>query len=93
MAYFLSLNGFCSAARASILEQYVDGEDPNKTLVRDLRVDNNGNYQSHKFYVGSRAGSSYFFNGSIAKVLLYDRVLTAEEIQQNLDAIGVAYGL
>ena len=73
---------------------YVDGEDPNKTAVRgDLQADNDGNYQSHKFYVGSRAGSSYFFDGIIAKVLLYDRALTAEEIQQNLNAIGVAYGL
>jgi hypothetical protein len=72
---------------------YVDGEDPNYTVNRDLQADNNGNYQSHKFYVGSRAGSSYFFDGIIAQVLLYDRALTSEEIQQNFNAIGVAYGL
>ncbi|MDA8686845.1 LamG domain-containing protein, partial [Robiginitalea sp.] len=61
---------------------YVDGEDANKTTKSNLLTDNNGNFLSHKFYVGSRAGSTYFFDGIIAQVLLYDRALTVEEIQQ-----------
>lgn len=72
---------------------YLDGASPNNTLIPSLSNDNSGNYLSHKFYVGSRAGSSYFFDGTIAKVLLYDRALTAEEIQQNFESIRADYGL
>lgn len=72
---------------------YIDGASPNNTPKPSLSNDNSGNYQSHKFYVGSRAGSSYFFDGIIAKVLLYDRALTAEEIQQNFESIRTDYGL
>ena len=71
----------------------IDGASPNNTPKPSLSNDNSGNYLSHKFYVGSRAGSSYFFDGSIAKVLLYNRALTAEEIQQNFESIRTDYGL
>lgn len=37
--------------------------------------------------------SGYFFNGSIGKVLVYDRGLTASEVRQNFNAHKGRYGL
>jgi hypothetical protein len=72
---------------------YIDDDAPNSEIVPTLANDNNGNYVSHKLYIGSRAGSSFYFNGSIAHVLIYNRALTAAEIQQNFTALKVRYGL
>lgn len=72
---------------------YIDGDAPSSVIVPKLESDNSGNFSSHKLYLGSRAGSSYRFNGTIAQVLIYNRVLTAEEIQQNYNAVKVRYGL
>lgn len=72
---------------------YIDGNDPNSVNVPGLNSDNNGNFTSHKLYLGARAGSSYYFNGTIAQALIYNRVLTAEEIQQNYSVLKMRYGL
>ena len=72
---------------------YIDGNAPNKVNVSGYNSDNNGNFTSSKLYISSRAGTGYFFNGNIAQVLIYKRVLTAEEIQQNFNALKLKYGL
>jgi hypothetical protein len=80
-----------SAADQNLI--YIDGKAANKVNVANLSNDNSGNFTSHKLYISSRAGSSYFFNGAIAQVLIYNRVLTAAEIQQNYNAVKLKYGL
>jgi hypothetical protein len=72
---------------------YIDNNAPSSAIVPTLANDNSGNYTSHKLYIGSRAGSSYRFNGTIAQVLIYNRVLTAAEIQQNYNATKLRYGM
>ena len=72
---------------------YIDGKAANKVNVSNLSNDNSGNFTSHKLYLSSRAGSANFFNGSIGQVLIYNRVLTAAEIQQNFNAVKLKYGL
>ncbi|WP_158860402.1 beta strand repeat-containing protein [Lunatibacter salilacus] len=72
---------------------YIDGAAPNSEIVPTLASDNNGNLASHKLYISSRAGLNYFFNGTIAQVFIYNRVLTALEIQQNYNAVKSKYGL
>tara|TARA_R110002050_G_scaffold273113_1_gene417044 strand:- start:35734 stop:37536 length:1803 start_codon:yes stop_codon:yes gene_type:complete len=70
---------------------YVDGV-LNHTQT-SLNADTSGNYSSLPLYIGARAGSNYFFNGNIAQVLIYKRVLTAVEVQQNFNAVKLKYGL
>lgn len=72
---------------------YIDGNTANKVNVAHLINDNNGNFTSHKLYISTRAGSSLYFNGTIAQVLIYNRVLTAAEIEENYNAIKLKYGL
>ncbi|WP_339627166.1 BspA family leucine-rich repeat surface protein [uncultured Winogradskyella sp.] len=72
---------------------YIDGNTANKVNVANLINDNNGNFTSHKLYISTRAGSSLYFNGTIAQVLIYNRVLTAAEIEKNYNAIKLKYGL
>ncbi|PKQ45218.1 glycine-rich protein [Confluentibacter flavum] len=72
---------------------YIDGDAPNSVIDPSLANDNSGNFTSHKLYISSRAGTGYYFNGTIAQVLIYNRVLTAEEIQQNYNAVKSKYGL
>ena len=37
--------------------------------------------------------TGYYFDGDIAQVLIYDRVITAAEVKQNFDALKGRYGL
>ena len=59
---------------------YVDGNQ-NTIHHSTNRVDLNGNYGNYPLYFGSRGGSSYFFNGSIDDIRIYNRALSAAEIQ------------
>ena len=43
--------------------------------------------------VGARAGTSYFFQGEIPEVKIYNKALTAKEIKQNFEATRVKYGI
>jgi hypothetical protein len=72
---------------------YVDGvlNAGGQPLGQDS--DNIGNYGSFPLFIGSRAGSTYFFNANIAQVLIYKRVLTPVEIQTNFNALKARYGL
>jgi len=45
------------------------------------------------FAIGSHLGSSEFSNSHISNLLVYDRVLTAAEVQQNFNAMRGRYGL
>jgi surface protein len=72
---------------------YIDNNAPNKVNVRGFNNNNSGNFTNHKLYISSRAGANLFFNGGIAQVLVYNRALTAAEIQQNYNAIKSRYGL
>lgn len=44
-------------------------------------------------FVGSRAGSSYFYSGQLNQPMLYDHALSPLEIQQNFEATRRRYGL
>jgi hypothetical protein len=70
---------------------YIDGNA--SSVENPYLIDNSGNYADVPLYLSSRAGTNYFFNGNIAQVLIYKRVLTAEEIQQNFNAVKLKYGL
>jgi hypothetical protein len=72
---------------------YVDGVLNDGGTISGQTTDNSGNYGNFPLFIGSRAGSSYFFNGKIAHVLIYKRVLTAAEMQQNFNALKARYGL
>ncbi|MEZ7506460.1 hypothetical protein [Flavobacterium sp. Arc2] len=75
------------------LKLIIGGNTANKVNETNLTNDNSGNFTSHKPPLSSRAGSGIFFNGTIAQVLIYKRVPTAEEIQQNFNALKLNYGL
>ena len=70
---------------------YIEDNTANKVNI--YSNDNSGNFTSHKLYISARAGSLNFFDGTISQVLIYDRVLTVEEIQRNYNAVKVRYGL
>jgi hypothetical protein len=52
-------------------------------------ISNTGNL----FSVGSRAGGTQQYNGNIARTLVYNRALTAQEIQQNFNALRNRFGI
>ncbi len=72
---------------------YIDGNAASAENNPDLIHDIMGNYASFPLFIGSRGGSEYFFTGNIAQVILYKRVLTVEEIQQNFNALKIKYTL
>lgn len=65
----------------------------NSTLSPTLRTDNSGNYGSYKLYIGSRAGTILYYAGAISNIMIYNRVLTPTEIQQNFNAFRGRFGL
>jgi surface protein len=72
---------------------YVDGVLSTGGNIGGQTSDNNGNYGSFPLFIGSRAGSGFFFSANIAQVLIYKRVLTPLEIQTNFNALKARYGL
>jgi hypothetical protein len=71
---------------------YTDGV-LNHTQHPSHNSDTSANYSDLPLYIGSRAGSNFFFNGNIAQVLIYKRALTATEVQQNFNVVRLKYGL
>jgi hypothetical protein len=53
----------------------------------------NANGMSIGVYGGFNGGRGYYYNGNIASVKVYNRALTAAEIQQNFNATKSRYGL
>jgi hypothetical protein len=52
-----------------------------------------GSNTGNLFSVGSRAGGTQQYNGNIAQASIYNRALTAQEIQQNYNALKGRFGL
>jgi hypothetical protein len=50
----------------------------------------NGN---SNLFIGSRAGTEYFFSGKIGGGLFYNRALSAAEVSQNFESSKLRYGL
>lgn len=86
---------FCATSDRSLgstnqINLYVDGIY-NKIQHASYTVDLTGNYSTFPAYISSRGGSSYFLNGNVSNVQLYNRALTAAEIQQNFEALRGRY--
>jgi hypothetical protein len=54
---------------------------------------NGFNFTNTDLTLGLRLGTEAYFNGKISRVSLYNRALTAEEIQQNFNATRGRYGI
>jgi len=65
----------------------------NTTYSPIYQTDITGNFSTFDFYIGSRAGSSYFYNGNIANFKIYNRALSNSEILQNYNATKGRFGL
>lgn len=51
-----------------------------QTLINIDTVNNIGNFRIDKLFIGGRNGGSYFFNGSLDDIKIYNRSLTQSEI-------------
>lgn len=56
-------------------------------------AENTNNFANSYFYIGARAGSAYFSPIDLAACYVYNRVLSAAEIQQNFNAIRGRFGI
>jgi hypothetical protein len=56
-------------------------------------IDTNTNGMSIGVYGGFNGGRGYYYNGNIASVKVYNRELTASEIQQNFNANRSRFGI
>jgi hypothetical protein len=69
----------------------------NKKVYYDGALANSGtgtsNIDSNPLYIGSSPVNAAIFNGSIANVLLYNRALSIEEVQQNFNTTKTRFGL
>ena len=52
-----------------------------------------GSFSTFDLYLASRAGSTYFYSGSMASFKLYNRALSRQEITQNYNATKTRFGL
>ncbi|MFD2551062.1 LamG-like jellyroll fold domain-containing protein [Bizionia sediminis] len=91
--HFIAITTDRSLAAVNQNLMYINGNTPSAVNNTGLINDNSGNFTSFPLYIASRAGSLNFFSGNIAQILIYKRVLTPEEIQQNYNAVRVKYGL
>jgi len=74
----------------STMRVYIDGEEVNSdsTLSGDL------SYAEDDIpTIGSRMGSTNFFNGTIDEVRIYDRALSENEISRHFEKTRVLYGV
>ena len=47
-----------------------------------------------KFVIGAAANTTqYYFNGEIGPIQIYNRVLSAQEVKQNYNALKSRFGL
>lgn len=74
---------------------FIDSVEKTVTTFVDssLRTDNTNNFGNQPLYIGSRSGGVAPSNIQIGSVKIYNRVLSATEIQQNFNAIRGRYGL
>ena len=71
---------------------YADSEF-NTILSPAYRSDISSNYSNYDLYLGTRAGLSFFYSGSISNLKVYNRALSATEVQQNYNALKSRYNL
>lgn len=71
---------------------YVNGIEKS-TVAWSSTIPTNANGCSIGVYGGYNGGRGYYFNGSIGSVKVYNRALTADEIQQNFNALRGRYGI
>jgi hypothetical protein len=73
------------------VDMYTNGVLSNGSRIGAVR--NNVISGNTNMFVGARAGTSYQFAGNISDVKLYNKALSAAEIQQNFEALRGRYGI
>jgi len=63
------------------------------TIYSSVNNNNTGNFRNDYLYIASRGGSSLFSNVNFFGILLYNRVLTPQEVKQNYSALRGRFGL
>jgi hypothetical protein len=63
------------------------------TLSDAYRADITSSYSNYDLYLATRAGTSFFYSGSISSIKIYNRILTPEEVLQNYNATKSRYNL
>lgn len=78
-------------------EFYIDGVYKPVTSFPDeavpLRQDNTNNFGETTFYIGGRQGTSFNLDFDLGTFSIYNRKLSAAEIQQNFNALLGRYGV
>lgn len=74
---------------------YSDGAIKNE--IENPRVgyaaNNTGNFGNRQLFLMSRAGTGFFAQADISTLIMYNRALSATEIQQNFNALRGRYGI
>ena len=66
------------------IKLYVDGVE-NTIHYSPYITDLTGNYGTYPLYLGSRGGTTYFHQGFLDEVRIYNRALSAEEIKRHYE--------
>ena len=81
---------FVSNANNSTYTEYINASNITLTISNVYRTPRSGSYSVN---IGRNTNGNYPFNGNIAKVSVYNRALSASEIQQNFNATRSRYGI
>jgi hypothetical protein len=73
---------------SSIIRSYRDGK-----FFGQSSSGKTCNANSHPIYIGSNAGTQYFFLGRMANFRMYNRTLSLEEVQQNFNSARGRFGI
>ena len=75
-------------ANSPYIKVYKNGVEGSMIDSLSAAINTNGNFR-----IGTWANNTWWLNGNIASVKVYNRALTASEIQQNFNATKSRYGL
>jgi len=73
---------------------YLDGNllnysvQPSGSYPTGTSTSNSLNFGNYHFYIGSRAGSTLFFNGKVKSILIYGSKLSSNQVSQNYFALN-----
>ena len=87
-------NIFSSVEDSSGRLTYLDGNllnysvQPTGSYPTGTSTSNSLSFGNYHFYISSRAGSNYFFNGKVKSILIYGTNLSSSQINQNYDALN-----
>lgn len=87
-SWFQIVGTYTSGSRIVYLNGIAKNSD---TRTGTISVNNNG--MSIGAYGGYSGGRSYYYNGNIAIVKIYNKALTVNEIQQNYNVLKGRFGL